>query len=275
MDLGLALFATDLVSDIRDVAPAAEEAGFESLFVAEHTHIPTSRATAYPMGGELPAEYARTWDPFVALSAAALRSERLRLGTGVCLALQHDPIALAKAVATLDVVSGGRVLFGVGAGWNAEELADHGGDFRRRWDALEERVALLRRVWSTDVASFDGRFDRLSPSWQWPKPVQAVLPMLVGGDGDRAVRLAVSAGGWLPMPRPGRRMAERLRELADAAAAAGVAVPPVTVYLARPDPHVLAHYAESGVARCVLALPTRGDALAAVRDLAPLTRAAR
>src|SRR3954451_16597233 len=136
MHLGVALFATDLTSDVRDVARAAEDAGFESLFVAEHTHIPTSRRTPYPMGGDLPDEYARTQDPLVALTAAAAVTERLKLGTGVCLVVERDPIVLAKQVSTLDVLSGGRVLLGVGAGWNEEELAHHGVEAADRFKVL-------------------------------------------------------------------------------------------------------------------------------------------
>src|SRR2546423_1883768 len=171
MNLGVALFATDLTSDIRDVARAAEDAGFESLFVAEHKHIPSSRRTPYPMGGELPAEYARTLDPFVSLMAAAAATERLRVGTGVCLVVERDPIVLAKEVSTLDVLSGGRVLFGVGAGWNVEELAHHGVGFGERWDVLRERIELMQALWTQEVASYDGRHARLEPSWQWPKPL--------------------------------------------------------------------------------------------------------
>src|SRR4051794_18464470 len=201
MHLGVALFATDLTSDVRDVARAAEDAGFEALFVAEHTHIPTSRATPYPMGGELPDEYSRTFDPFVALTAAAAVTERLRLSTGVCLVVERDPIVLAKEVATLDVLSGGRVLLGVGAGWNAEELAHHHVAFADRFDVLQERVELMRCLWGQGVASYPGRQEGLEPSWQWPKPVQSPLPVLVGGGGRRAMRMAVELGAaWMPMP---------------------------------------------------------------------------
>jgi probable F420-dependent oxidoreductase len=268
MHLGVALFATDLTSDVRDVARTAEDVGFESLFVAEHTHIPTSRATPYPMGGELPEEYARTLDPFVALTAAAAVTERLRLGTGVCLVVERDPIVLAKEVSSLDVVSGGRVLLGVGAGWNAEELAHHGVAFGDRWDVLHDRVALMQSLWSQDVASYDGKHARLEPSWQWPKPVQQPLPVLVGGGGRLAMQHAVDYdGGWMPMPSK-VKFAERLQQLQAVADAAGKPVPPVTLYLVRPDRDVLAHYADMGVERAVFLLPTRGDAVAAVHDLA-------
>jgi len=268
MHHGVALFATDLTSDVRDVAREAEEVGFESLFVAEHTHIPTSRATPYPMGGELPDEYARTLDPFIALTAAAAVTERLRLGTGVCLVVERDPIVLAKEVASLDVISGGRVLLGVGAGWNAEELAHHGVAFADRWEVLHDRVQLMQALWSQDIASYDGKHARLEPSWQWPKPVQPNLPVLVGGGGKRAMQHAVDySGGWMPMPSK-VKLADRLQQLKEVADAAGKPVPPVTLYLVRPEREVVAHYADMGVERVVFLLPTRGDAVAAVRDLA-------
>src|SRR4051812_47080827 len=143
------------------------------------------------MGGELPPEYARTYDPFIALTAAAAVTETLRLGTGVCLVVERDPIVLAKEVSTLDVLSGGRVLFGVGAGWNVEELAHHGVDFSDRFDVLQERVGLMQALWTQDEASYDGKYAQLEPSWQWPKPVQPQVPVLVGGSGRRAMRMAV------------------------------------------------------------------------------------
>ena len=268
MHLGVALFASDLTSDVRDVARAAEDAGFESLFVAEHTHIPTSRRTPYPMGGELPDEYARTLDPFVALTAAAAVTERLRLGTGVCLVVERDPIVLAKEVSSLDVLSGGRVLFGVGAGWNVEELADHGVEFTERWDVMRERIELMQRLWGNDVASYDGKHARLEPSWQWPKPVQSPMRVWVGGSGKRAMQHAVDyAGGWMPMPSK-EKLSDRLALLTEMADAAGKPVPPVTLYLVRPDRDVIAHYDSMGVERAVFLLPTRGDAVAAVHELA-------
>jgi probable F420-dependent oxidoreductase len=269
--LGVALFATDLTSDVRDVARAAEDAGFESLFLAEHTHIPTSRRTPYPAGGELPDEYARTLDPFLALTAAAAVTERLRLGTGICLVVERDPIVTAKEVATLDVLSGGRVVLGVGAGWNADELEHHGVAFADRWDVMRERVELMQTLWADDVASYDGKHVHLEPSWQWPKPEQRPVPVYVGGDGPRAMRHAVALGGWMPMPSrvPWR---ERAAAFAEVAAAAGRDAPPVTLYIVRPDREVVQHYADGGVERCVFLLPTRGDAVAAVRDIATLVR---
>jgi probable F420-dependent oxidoreductase len=268
MHLGVALFATDLTSDVRDVARTAEDAGFESLFVAEHTHIPTSRRTPYPMGGELPAEYARTQDPFVALMAAAAVTERLRVGTGVCLVVERDPIVLAKEVSTLDVLSGGRVLLGVGAGWNEEELAHHGVAFADRFEVLQEWVELMQALWTQDEASYDGKHARLEPSWQWPKPVQSPLPVLVGGGGRRAMQLAVDVGGgWMPMPST-VKLADRLATLRELAAAAGRPTPSTTMYLVRPDRAVIEHYESLGIERCVFLLPTRGDAVGALREIA-------
>jgi probable F420-dependent oxidoreductase len=274
MHLGLALFATDQTNDIRDVARAAEDAGFESLFVAEHTHIPVSRDTPYPMAdGDLPEEYSHTLDPFVALAAAAAVTERLRLGTGICLVPERDPIVLAKEVASLDLISAGRFLFGIGAGWNAEELADHGVAFDTRWDVMRDRVKLMQALWTDEVASHDGEYAKVSPSWQWPKPVQRPLPVLIGGGGKRPMRHAVEYGtGWMPMPSK-QKFAERVAELTEIADTAGRPTPSITLHAVRPDPGVLGHYASIGVERAVLILPPRADALPIVREWAGLVTA--
>jgi probable F420-dependent oxidoreductase len=268
MHVGVGLFATDLTSDVRDVARAVEDAGFESLFVAEHTHIPVSRETHHPLGGELALEYSHTLDPFVALTAAAVVTERIRLGTGVCLVAERDPVVLAKEVASLDRLSGGRFLFGVGAGWNAEELATHGVAFDTRWDVVRDRVRMMQALWTSEVAAYEGEFARLQPSWQWPKPVQAPLPVLVGGDGKRAMRQSVEyATGWFPTPSK-RPLRERLDELADLAADVGRPVPSVTLHAVRPDHAVLEHYASLGVERAVVILPSVPDVLPVVREWA-------
>jgi probable F420-dependent oxidoreductase len=268
--VGVALFASDWSSDVRDVARAAEASGFESFFVPEHTHIPVSRETPYPSGGELPPEYARTLDPFVALTAAASVTTTLRVGTGVCLVVERDPIHLAKQTATLDLLSGGRLLLGVGSGWNAEEMVDHGTDPAERWDVLRDRVLAVLELWHNDVAAYDGKHAHIPPSWQWPKPVQQPHPpVLVGGGSKRAMRHAVEyADGWMPMPERSRgSMADRMAALAALAAEAGRPVPSTTVYAARPDRDVLDHYAELGVERAVVMLPPRDDAVAAVEQL--------
>jgi probable F420-dependent oxidoreductase len=273
MHLGLALFATDQTNDIRDAARAAEDGGFESLFVAEHTHIPTSRRSPYPLGGELPEEYSHTLDPFVSLAAAAAVTERLKIGTGICLVTERDPVVLAKEVASLDLISGGRFLFGVGAGWNAEEMADHGVAFEQRWDVLRDRVKLMQALWTNDIASYDGEHARVAPSWQWPKPVQDPMPVLIGGGGSRPMRHAVEyATGWMPMPSA-QKFGERLAALAEIAAEAGKPVPSVTLHAVRPDAGVLAHYAAMGVERAVLILPPSPDVRAIVREWAGLVAA--
>jgi probable F420-dependent oxidoreductase len=273
MHLGLSLFATDRTNDIRDVARAAEDAGFESLWVAEHTHIPVSRETPYPMGGELPEEYSRTLDPFVSLAAAAAVTERLRLGTGICLVTERDPIVLAKEVSSLDLLSGGRFLFGVGAGWNVEEMADHGVDFEHRWAVLSDRVKLMQALWTHDVASYDAPHATLSPSWQWPKPVQQPLPVLVGGSSKLSMRHAVDyATAWMPMPST-QKIGDRLAALEQHAAEVGRPAPSVTLHAVRPDAGVIGHYAELGIERCIVILPPREDALPVVREWAALARA--
>jgi probable F420-dependent oxidoreductase len=268
--LGVSLFATDRTNDIRDVARAAEDAGFESLWVAEHTHIPTSRATPYPNGGDLPEEYSHTLDPFVTLAAAAAVTERLKLGTGICLVTERDPIVLAKEVASLDYLSGGRFLFGVGSGWNAEEMADHGVDYAERWDVLRDRVKLMQSLWENDVASYDGPHAKVSESWQWPKPAQRPMQVLVGGSSKLSMRHAVEyATGWMPMPSQ-RKIGDRLADLRDHAAEVGKPVPSVTLHAVRPDAGVLSHYAELGLERCIVILPPLADALPTLREWAGL-----
>src|SRR3712207_537329 len=184
MPAGLAVFPTDETPSPADLAQLAEERGFESIWFPEHTHIPASRETPYPAGGELPREYARTLDPFVALTAAAAATERIRLGFGICLVIQRDPIVTAKAVASLDLVSGGRVLFGVGAGWNREEMLDHGTDPRTRMSVLRERVEAMRALWTEEEAPYAGEHVAFGRGGSWRKRVQdPPPPVLVGGNG--------------------------------------------------------------------------------------------
>ncbi|HEX3707561.1 MAG TPA: LLM class F420-dependent oxidoreductase [Mycobacteriales bacterium] len=273
MHVGVSLFATDLTNDIRDVARAAEDAGFESLWVAEHTHIPTSRATPYPNGGELPNEYSHTLDPFVSLAAAAAVTERLKIGTGICLVTERDPIVLAKEVASLDLISGGRFLFGVGSGWNAEEMADHGVAYDERWDVLRDRMKLMQSLWENDVASYDGPHAKVSESWQWPKPVQQPMQVLVGGSSKKSMRHAVEYGtGWIPMPST-TSFGERLADLRAHAHEVGRPVPSVTLHAVRPEAGVIAHYAEYDIERCIVILPPHADTLPTLREWAGLVSA--
>jgi probable F420-dependent oxidoreductase len=201
LSVGLHYGATDLSMPIVDVAIAAEERGFDSIFVPEHTHIPTSRTTPYPSGGEIPGRYLRLWDPLVALSFVAARTS-LVVGTCVSLPGEHDPIAMAKAVATLDVQSEGRFVMGVGFGWNVEEFEDHGYAGPDRRAVMIEKVRLMKSIWTEDVASFDGKHVHLSPSWSWPKPAQRPHPpVLLGGKPTEITfkRIVDWADGWIPM----------------------------------------------------------------------------
>ena len=255
MKFGVMMFPTDYSIDPVTLAREVEARGFESLFFPEHTHIPTSRRTPWPGGAELPKEYSHTYDPFVALAAAAVATERLRLGTGVCLVVEHDPITLAKAVASLDLLSGGRFIFGVGAGWNLEEMENHGTYPRRRWTLFRERILALKEIWTKDEAEFHGKMVDFDPIWSWPKPVQKPHPPIyVGGDGPHVLQRVVEYGdAWMPIPlRSEAPLSERVQELQRLAAAAGRGPIPVTVYGAIPRPEVISHYAEIGVERCVL-----------------------
>src|SRR4051794_6543777 len=186
LQFGLAMFPTDYAIDPVALGRLAEERGFESLWFPEHTHIPSERATPYPAGGDLPQEYWHTYDPFGALSAVAATTERLKVGTGICLIVERDPITTAKEVASLDLLSGGRFLFGIGAGWNREEMANHGTDPRTRFTLMRERVEAMKAIWTQDEAEYHGRLVDFDPIWSWPKPVQQPHPpVLVGGNGEK------------------------------------------------------------------------------------------
>jgi probable F420-dependent oxidoreductase len=200
---GTMMFPTDYAIQPVELARAVEERGLDSLFFPEHTHIPTSRRSPWPGGGELPMEYSHTHDLFVALGAAAAVTQRIKLGTGICLVIERDPIVLAKEVASLDVISNGRVILGIGGGWNAEEMENHGTDFRRRWKMLRERVLAMRAIWSNEKAEFHGEFVNFDPIWCWPKPVQAGgPPILLGSEAKRAFERVVDyCDGWIPINR--------------------------------------------------------------------------
>ena len=258
MKFGAFMFPTDYAIDPVELGRALEERGYESLFFPEHTHIPASRATPYPGGGELPKEYADTLDPFVALGAVAAVTERLRLGTGICLVIEHDPIALAKTVATLDRLSNGRVLLGVGAGWNREEMQNHGTDPTRRWKLLRERIEAMRLIWTEDEPEYHGEFVDFDPIWQWPKPVQQPHPpVLLGNNGPGALRRAAAyADEWLPiLGRRGDELGEQIEELNRLAEEHGRGPIPVSVFGARPNEEAVEQLASAGVHRAIFPLP--------------------
>lgn len=275
MKLGVYIFATDETIAPAELARAVEERGFESFFLPEHTHIPAGRETPWPGGGELPRRYYRTLDPFVALAAAATATESLLVGTGVCLVIERDPIVLAKEVATIDHVSDGRFLFGIGAGWNREEMANHGTDPRTRFALLRERILAMKAIWAEERAEFHGEHVDFDPINLWPKPLQRPHPpILVGGKGAGVIERVLDYGdGWFPNPRDGdpALVEEQIVELGRRAVERGRPVP-VSIFGASPRPEDLERYSELGVERCVLSLPTapREEVLAALDRAAEL-----
>jgi probable F420-dependent oxidoreductase len=254
MKQGLAIFATDEGMSPAELAQLAETSGFESLFIPDHTHIPASRQSSAPRGGELPREYSRLLDPFVALMAGAAATTQLRLGTGICLVVERDPIVTAKAVATLDFLSGGRFLFGVGAGWNLEEMRNHGADPSRRFALMRERVEAMKAIWMAEEASYTGEFVHFERIWSWPKPIQKPHPtLMIAGNGPRAIERVLTYGDeWLPEPEDG--LVARIGELRSRSEAAGRRTS-ITVYGARVEDVNM--YEEAGAHRCVYWLPPR------------------
>jgi probable F420-dependent oxidoreductase len=253
MDIGLAQFSTDYTIHPARLARLAEERGFESLFFTEHTHIPVSRETPYPGGGELPPEYSHSRDLFVALATAAAVTERIKLGSGVCLVIERDPIVTAKEVASLDSLSGGRFLFGVGAGWNREEMRNHGTDPRHRFAIMRERIEAMKAIWTEDEAEYHGKHVNFDPIWSWPKPVQKPHPpVLVGGTGEKVLERVISYGDeWFPnrVVNP-EVLGERIEELRERA---GRRVP-VSVFGAKPERRALERLAGVGVDRAAIYL---------------------
>jgi probable F420-dependent oxidoreductase len=260
---GILTFLTDYGIDGLTLARAAEERGFAALFLTEHTHIPVSRESVWPTGGELPRRYWHTYDPFVALAAMAAVTQRIALGTGVSLVIQHDPIGLAKTVASLDRIAGGRFELGVGPGWNREEMANHGVDPRTRTRRMLEHIRAMRAIWTQDEPEFHGEFIDFDPIWSWPKPARTP-PVLIGGEGQTVLDRVLSHGdAWLP--RRIRRgevdaFARRVAELRQRAADAGRGHIPVTMFGAAPDREVLDAYAAAGVDRVLYELPDADEA---------------
>ena len=203
MDFGAAIFFTDYSMGPAELGRALEQRGFGSLWAPEHSHIPLSRRSPFPQGGDLPKKYYDVMDPFVTLAAAAAATRTLKVATGICLVVQRDPIQTAKQVASLDQVSGGRFLFGIGAGWNAEEMLDHGTDFKTRFKVMRERVEAMRAIWTKSKPEYNGEFVKFPPMMTWPKPVQKPHPpVIVGGAFPHGARRAIAFGdGWVPHAR--------------------------------------------------------------------------
>ena len=263
MHIGLFPFCTDYSMPIDRLAVAAEERGFDSIWVPEHTHIPASRLTPYPGGGDLPKEYSHTLDPFVALGIAAGVTSKLKLATGICLAIEHQALTLAKTVATLDHVSNGRVLLGLGAGWNREEMENHGTVYASRFKKLEEQMLALRALWTEDEASFDGEFERFDKVWSWPKPVQRPHPPLIlGGETDYTLRRIVRvADGWLPRAMKPEIVTDGMAKLRRFAEQAGRDPDSISVSAFAPPPkdEVVSGFRDTGVERVILMVPPRDE----------------
>tara|TARA_Y100001947_G_scaffold156890_1_gene165939 strand:+ start:452 stop:1288 length:837 start_codon:yes stop_codon:yes gene_type:complete len=258
-DIGIFYFATEYGHNVVDVARDAEQRGFESLWLPEHTHIPVSRKTPYAGGAELPKEYAHTLDPFVALAAVATATKHIRLATGISLLIERDTITMAKTLATLDLLSNGRAILGVGGGWNREEAEHHGVDWSQRFQKLEEQITAIKIIWANDEASFHGEHVRFDPIWSWPKPIQRPRPpILLGGETDHTLRRVIKyCDGWLPRARDPEiivRGIARLNELAEEAGRDTESIS-VNVFAPRPDAELIDRFKSMGVARIVLWLP--------------------
>jgi probable F420-dependent oxidoreductase len=261
MEFALTGFPTEELQDPGELARMSEERGFEALLFPEHTHIPASRETPYPGGGELPQQYSRTYDPFVATMAAAAATSQLRIGTAVCLVIERDPIITAKEVASVDRLSSGRFLFGVGAGWNVEEMRNHGTDASLRFGVMRERVEAMKIIWSEAEASYSGEHVQFDRIWCWPKPVQTPHPpILVGGNGPHVLDRVLAFGDeWMPnRSRDDDRLIQRCDELAARAAQAGRDPIPITIAGMSRDPVRIERFERAGVSRGVFWLPFGG-----------------
>ena len=257
MDFGIGYFPTHDAMGPAALAQMIEEHGQESLFVAEHSHTPASRATPYP-GGELPRKYNHTYDPFVALTAAAVVTSRLRIGTGICLVNERDPITTAKLVSSLDDLSGGRFEFGVGAGWNREEMRNHGTDPRTRMRLVAERVEAMKEIWTNDTASYHGEFVDFDEIWQWPKPAQRPHPPVLVGGGGPTVLDRVHAFGDARFPNWGEVVDDAEDRIAELHSRADRPIDVMAMGVPA-DPAVLERCERLGMTRVVHWLPSNGQ----------------
>ncbi len=263
MQIGASMFSTDYSIRPDDLAKLLEDRGFESMWVPEHTHIPASRVSPWPGGGDLPKNYWHTYDPFVALTAAASVTTNLKVGTGICLIMERDPITTAKEVASLDMLSNGRFIFGIGGGWNAEEMANHGTQYRCRWRVMRENILAMKEIWTQDEAEFHGRYVSFDKIWSYPKPVQKPHPpIIMGGDGPTTFdRVVEYCDGWMPIsgrqtegPSLGEKIATLKRRVEDA----GRDPDSITIssFNTRPSAETVQRMESDGVDRVVFSLPS-------------------
>jgi probable F420-dependent oxidoreductase len=279
MDVGVFYFPVHYGIEPGELARALEDRGFESLFLCEHTHIPSSRKTPFPAGEPLPKRYIHTHDPFVALGFAAAATKKLKIGTGICLVTQRDPIVTAKSVASVDFLSGGRMVFGVGGGWNREELEDHGVKYEDRFKVLRERVLAMKALWTEDEAEYHGKFVDFDKSWCYPKPKSRPHPpILHGGETEHTLKRVVEfCDGWFPRAAgefTPQGAIERLRKAADAGKRDMKSLQ-ITVFRAPTDKAKLAEYRAAGINRVLLDVPdlSRDEILRKLDEFAPLVKA--
>lgn len=260
MKLGVTMFATDYAIRPDELARACEERGFESVWFPEHTHIPASRRSPWPGGAELPQEYWHTHDLFVSLTAAAAVTKTIKVGSGICLVIEHDPIVLAKEVASVDQLSNGRLLFGIGGGWNAEEMENHGTSFNRRWKVLRERIEAMKVIWNEEAAEYHGEFVNFDPIWCYPKPVQKPHPPILLGtlSAQGLNRVVRYCDGWIPVGLMLKDLPAAIRDLRTQAEQAGrkPSEVPVSIFGAPSKEDTLRQYQELGIERTVFALPS-------------------
>jgi probable F420-dependent oxidoreductase len=278
MELGVCYFPTDYGINVAELGRALEDRGFKSLYVPEHTHIPLSRKTPFPGGGDIPKRYSHTHDPFVALSFVAAATKKLKVGTGILLVPQHDPIVTAKAIASLDQLSGGRFIFGIGAGWNEDEMNNHGIEYADRFNQMGDRVKAMKAVWTQEKAAYNGKFTKFDPVWSFPKPHQKPHPpILLGGESDHTLRRIIDyCDGWLPRPR-GFDPVQGIARLARMASEKGrdPKALSVTVFAAPPEQKVLDDYRKAGIHGALLSIADLGrdEILKQLDQWAPLAKA--
>ena len=278
MRVGAFYFPADYGINMAELAKALEDRGFDSLFVPEHTHIPASRKSPFPGGGELPKRYSHTHDPFVALAFAAAATKKLKLGTGILLVPQHEPIVTAKAIASLDQLSGGRFIFGIGGGWNVEEMENHGATYQTRFKQMREHVLAMKELWTKEEASFDGEFVKFDRVWSWPKPAQQPHPpIILGGETDHTLRRVIEyCDGWFPRPRGGFDVVKGVAHLRQMAEKAGRDPSTITtiVFGSANDAKVLESYDKAGIQSALLAIPddSRDEILRYLDKIAPLAK---
>ena len=278
MRVGAFYFPTDYGINMAELAKALEDRGFDSLFVPEHTHIPANRKSPFPGGGELPKRYSHTHDPFVGLSFAAAATKKLKLGTGILLVPQHEPIVTAKAIASLDQLSGGRFIFGLGGGWNVEEMENHGAKYQTRFKQMREHVLAMKELWTKDEASYDGEFVTFDRVWSWPKPAQKPHPpVILGGETDHTLRRVIEyCDGWFPRPRGGFDVVKGVAHLRQMAEKAGRDPKTITtiVFGSANDAKVLESYDKAGIQSALLAIPdeSRDEILRYLDTIAPLAK---